>query len=233
MKLNKAYKKFLQWKLILTELPWIMIEKIPIIGQGFVQDFYPFNDEQGGATFKWYDVIIHPIQFYYRSQLIWGIKDFWKDNIVRWIEKLQTFIIGEKSYKLLMWLLHCNDSKLLESNGWSCTVRNRDVNTKYFDIQMFPFGYVIITERVYINSKTGKAENLYMRMITHMISEEEKDDSEEMNENKRIVYGGWVNNIGDILRMSRAYNKAYENTRNIWETTKEGREFSRKLKEES
>lgn len=231
MKLNKVYKKVLQWKLILTELPWTIIEKIPIIGQGFIQDFYPFNDEQGGATFKWYDVIIHPIRFYYRSQLIWGIQDFWKYDIVPWIEKLQTFIIGEKSYKLLMWLLHCNDSKLLESNGWSCTVRNRTANTKYFDIQMFPFGYVIITERVYINSKTGKAENLYMRMISSLVTGYQTEGSGEINENKRIVYGGWVSNIGDILKMSRAYNKAYDNTRNIWKTTKEGRELYQELKE--
>lgn len=231
MKLNKAYKKVLQWKLILTELPWTIIEKIPIIGQGFIRDFYPFNDEQGGANFKWYDVIIHPIRFYYRSQLIGEIKDFWEHNVTPLIEKLQTFIIGKKSYELLMWLLHCNDSKLLDSNGWSCTVRNRTVNTKYFDIQMFPFGYVIITERVYINSKTGESENLYMRMIHHLITEEQTENFDEINEDKRIIYSGWTNNIGDILRLSRAYNKAYDNTRNIWETTKEGREFCKELKE--
>lgn len=225
MKINRAYRKILQVKFIVTEFLWDLIEKIPIIGGDIIQDFYPFD---GGPRFKLLNVIKYPKIYLIHSSVCNKLEDKYKSNIIPIIESIQKIIIGKKYFNILMWLIHCNSSKLLSHTGWDCDVRSHGDPIKYFNIRIFPFGYIRIVEKVYLDINTNQSINMFKRNLMSFISDKAPNGVKEV---QKIVFSGWVHSVSDLLRMSHAYNMAYEGERNIWEVTKEGRKFIKEYKE--
>lgn len=91
---------------------------------------------------------------------------------------------------------------------------------------MYPFNYVTITERVYLD-EDGRHQNLFGLGTIVLLGGE----IEEPKEYKRVLFSGWVNNEADIMRMSRAYNVSYYNgtLRNLYRTTTQYRKEMEQL----
>lgn len=130
MKVNKFVKKYRKaftilsyYVTIIQEALWDIVDHIPIIGNAIIQDFYPFVSRGCKPRWKWYEVFTLD---YWRYSFIHNVISDINYHYIRPAkERVQKFIVGKTSVNLLDWLVCCNDSKLLEQDGWSACVRSR------------------------------------------------------------------------------------------------------------
>lgn len=225
MKVNKFVKKHAETIIRLenfAEDVWELVYKIPYIGKHIVWDFYPYKGR--GPAFKWYEIFTWKYLRY--SSLADDIITKVSKATEYVMEAIQKTLIGKHNIKKLNLIMGCNDSKLLESDGWSFLVRNRQSVTKYYRVHAYPFGYFTIDEDVY-----GEGVNLFMHSTFIMLGDEDEEEV-PVTKTTRQIYSGWTNRIADVLKMARAYSMAYEGRRNFYHTSVEFREEMRKWREE-
>ena len=229
MKVNKLVKKFrvpLIYWINITEKFWDLMEKSNF-GRNIITDFYPFKN---GPRYTLWEAFKHPISFYEYSCTFDSLRDFFYFKVRPLRDSIEALLVGKKMRRLLAWVINENDSKLITSTGWSAYFRNREKETKYYDVQVLPFGFIKVVEKYYLD-KIGKYRNLYNAMVFNLMKEDEDMEDLNFKEVKSTIYCGFIWNFGDLLKFTRAFYLAYAGKRNIWKTTNEGRNFMRELKQ--
>lgn len=164
----------------------------------FVQDFYPFADNN------------YQPRFYYPG------KDWWEYGICSYELKQKIKNVKEKFYnkiqtktgkRLLNWFMNNNCGKLLTHNGITAEIRNRQDVVTYYTMCVL-FNYCTIKQTRYITDNS-EGVNMFMTAILSM----NEETAPEITAKTSPIFKGFLTKKG-YKKAMKAFKDNYEGT--IW-----------------
>ena len=193
---RKRYRKlYMQLRYNVIEPMYDLMDKI---FPDFVQDFYPFPDND------------YKPRFYYPGKSWWEYGNCsyeLRQKIKNVKEKFYNKIQTKTGKRLLNWFINNNCSKLLTYDGLTADIRNREKVVTYYTMTVL-FNYCTIKQTRYV-TEDSEGVNMFMTTVLSM----NEETIPEITTVSSPIFKGFLTKKG-YKKAMKAFRDNYEGT--IW-----------------
>lgn len=175
------------------------------------------NDLSYVKGFSWVnDALIQ--DFYYRRGY-GSLKGYWNNSIFiysihsklrrSWDWFILKFLNPPYQDKIINWFISYSDSKFLWNTACNYKLRNREQDTRYFNLFVIPYtNYFKLTMVRYIDKDTSHGLNMFLHSFAHM-NDSKEEFADTFKQENTILFKGFIWNKIQLLRFMRAYRCNY------------------------